>query len=32
MNDQRLMPLAEKTDETAPYFAIVLVPGRAWAA
>jgi precorrin-2/cobalt-factor-2 C20-methyltransferase len=32
MDDQRLMPLVEKTDEAAPYFAIVLVPGRAWAA
>jgi precorrin-2/cobalt-factor-2 C20-methyltransferase len=32
MNDQRLMPLAEKHDDVAPYFAIVLVAaGRWWA-
>ncbi len=30
MDDERLMPLAEKTDDMAPYFAIVLVPGRWW--
>jgi precorrin-2/cobalt-factor-2 C20-methyltransferase len=33
MNDQRLMPLADKHDDGAPYFAIVLVAaGRWWAA
>lgn len=31
MNEQALMSLADKADDTAPYFAIVLVPGRAWA-
>jgi precorrin-2/cobalt-factor-2 C20-methyltransferase len=30
MDDERLMPLADKTDDWAPYFAIVLVAGRAW--
>jgi precorrin-2/cobalt-factor-2 C20-methyltransferase len=30
MNDERLMPLAEKLTDTAPYFAIVLVCGREW--
>jgi precorrin-2/cobalt-factor-2 C20-methyltransferase len=30
MNDEQLMPLAEKPDDWAPYFAIVLVAGRAW--
>ena len=30
MDDERLMPLADKTDDRAPYFAIVLVTGRAW--
>jgi precorrin-2/cobalt-factor-2 C20-methyltransferase len=32
MENQRLMPLIEKADDAAPYFAIVLVPGRAWTA
>jgi precorrin-2/cobalt-factor-2 C20-methyltransferase len=30
MDDERLMPLVDKTDDGAPYFAIVLVAGRAW--
>jgi precorrin-2/cobalt-factor-2 C20-methyltransferase len=30
MDDEQLMPLVEKTDDRAPYFAIVLVAGRAW--
>ena len=30
MDDQRLMPLSGKSDDLAPYFAIVLVAGRAW--
>jgi len=30
MDGELLMPLAEKTDDRAPYFAIVLVAGRAW--
>jgi precorrin-2/cobalt-factor-2 C20-methyltransferase len=30
MDDERLMPLTDKTDDGAPYFAIVLVAGRAW--
>jgi len=30
MHNQRLMPLAEKTDDSAPYFAIVLVTNRWW--
>jgi precorrin-2/cobalt-factor-2 C20-methyltransferase len=30
MDDERLMPLVDKTDDAAPYFAIVLVAGRAW--
>jgi precorrin-2/cobalt-factor-2 C20-methyltransferase len=30
MPSERLMPLAEKPDDTAPYFAIVLVAGRWW--
>jgi precorrin-2/cobalt-factor-2 C20-methyltransferase len=30
MDDERLMPLCEKPDDSAPYFAIVLVAGRAW--
>jgi precorrin-2/cobalt-factor-2 C20-methyltransferase len=30
MNSERLMPLAEKPDDAAPYFAIVLVAGRWW--
>jgi precorrin-2/cobalt-factor-2 C20-methyltransferase len=30
MDDERLMPLVDKTDDEAPYFAIVLVAGRAW--
>jgi precorrin-2/cobalt-factor-2 C20-methyltransferase len=32
MLDERLMPLAEKTDDCAPYFAIVLVTNRWWQA
>ena len=31
MDNERKMPLAQKTDDSAPYFAIVLVAGRAWA-
>ena len=31
MENQRMMPLAEKLDDAAPYFAIVLVAGRSWA-
>ena len=30
MDDERLMPLVEKSDDSAPYFAIVLIAGRAW--
>lgn len=30
MDSERLMPLAEKPDDAAPYFAIVLVAGRWW--
>lgn len=30
MHNERLMPLASKTDDSAPYFAIVLVAGREW--
>jgi len=30
MADERSMPLAEKKDDAAPYFAILLVSGRAW--
>jgi precorrin-2/cobalt-factor-2 C20-methyltransferase len=30
MDDEQLMPLVEKPDDGAPYFAIVLVAGRAW--
>jgi precorrin-2/cobalt-factor-2 C20-methyltransferase len=30
MISERLMPLAEKRDDAAPYFAIVLVAGRWW--
>ena len=30
MHDELLMPLVEKPDDGAPYFAIVLVAGRAW--
>ncbi len=30
MHNERLMPLAQKPDDAAPYFAIVLVTGRAW--
>ncbi len=29
MQNERLMPLAQKTDDVSPYFAIVLVAGRA---
>ena len=28
MDNERLMPLRDKTDDAAPYFAIVLVAGR----
>jgi precorrin-2/cobalt-factor-2 C20-methyltransferase len=31
MNNERLMPLAEKRDDLAPYFAVVLVGARGWA-
>jgi precorrin-2/cobalt-factor-2 C20-methyltransferase len=31
MNDERMMPLHEKPNDDAPYFAIVLVSGREWA-
>jgi precorrin-2/cobalt-factor-2 C20-methyltransferase len=30
MNDERMMSLVDKPDDAAPYFAIVLVAGRAW--
>ena len=30
MHNERLMPLAEKVDDAAPYFAIVLVTNRWW--
>jgi precorrin-2/cobalt-factor-2 C20-methyltransferase len=30
MDRQQLMPLADKPDDSAPYFAIILVAGRAW--
>jgi precorrin-2/cobalt-factor-2 C20-methyltransferase len=30
MRNERLMPLAEKADDSAPYFAIVLVTNRWW--
>jgi precorrin-2/cobalt-factor-2 C20-methyltransferase len=30
MHNERLMPLVDKGDDAAPYFAIVLVAGRAW--
>ena len=30
MEKERLMPLADKRDDEAPYFAIVLVAGRTW--
>src|ERR1700753_363325 len=32
MHNERLMPLAEKADDAAPYFAIVLVTNRWWQA
>jgi precorrin-2/cobalt-factor-2 C20-methyltransferase len=28
MENQVVMPLAEKTDDTAPYFSLILIPGR----
>ena len=28
MADEVVMPLAQKTDDEAPYFAVVLVPGN----
>jgi precorrin-2/cobalt-factor-2 C20-methyltransferase len=30
MHDERMMPLAEKSDDSAPYFAIVLVTNHWW--
>jgi precorrin-2/cobalt-factor-2 C20-methyltransferase len=30
MDNERMMPLTQKPDDAAPYFAIVLVAGRAW--
>ncbi len=30
MDGQRLTPLAEKKDDCAPYFAVVLVTNRWW--
>lgn len=30
MHNERMMPLAEKSDDSAPYFAIVLVTNRWW--
>ena len=30
MRQEKIMPLADKADDAAPYFAIVLVTGRAW--
>jgi len=30
MQAERMMPLAEKPDDSAPYFAIVLVTNRWW--
>ena len=30
MQDERMLPLAEKSDDSAPYFAIVLVTNRWW--
>jgi precorrin-2/cobalt-factor-2 C20-methyltransferase len=30
MGNEQLMPLVEKPDDSAPYFAIVLVAGRTW--
>jgi precorrin-2/cobalt-factor-2 C20-methyltransferase len=27
MSEEKLIPLADKTDDDAPYFAVVLVPG-----
>jgi precorrin-2 methylase len=30
MDNERLMPLNEKPDDLAPYFAIILVAGRWW--
>jgi precorrin-2/cobalt-factor-2 C20-methyltransferase len=32
MRNERLLPLAEKTDDSAPYFAMVLVTNRWWQA
>jgi precorrin-2/cobalt-factor-2 C20-methyltransferase len=28
MADQVVMPLGEKTDDVAPYFSLILIPGR----
>jgi precorrin-2/cobalt-factor-2 C20-methyltransferase len=30
MDQEQLMALVDKTDDSAPYFAIILVTGRAW--
>jgi len=30
MHNQRLMPLDENPDDSAPYFSLVLVAGRWW--
>jgi precorrin-2/cobalt-factor-2 C20-methyltransferase len=30
MDQEQLMPLVDKPDDSAPYFAIILVSGRAW--
>jgi precorrin-2 methylase len=30
MDQEQLMPLVDKPDDSAPYFAIILVAGRAW--
>ncbi len=28
MTNQKVMPLAEKTDDDAPYFSLILLPGQ----
>jgi len=30
MDQEKIMPFVDKTNDDAPYFAIVLVTGRAW--
>jgi len=30
MDQEKIMPLVDKANDAAPYFAIVLVTGRAW--